>query len=63
MAANNEATIKIIKQLIKEVKQENKGKVLSEGLIKEEDAIQVERKAVKSYVTKNLIEALKISEK
>lgn len=63
MSSSNEATIKMIKDLIKEVKEENKGKVLSESLIREEDAIAVERKAIKQYITKNLIQALKASEK
>jgi glycerol-3-phosphate responsive antiterminator len=58
----NEAMIKILKDLIKEVKEENKGKVLTEGLVKEEDAVLVERKALKQYVTKNLIETLKDAE-
>ena len=59
----NDATISMIKQLIKEVKEESKGKMLSEGLIKEEDAVTVERKAVKQYITRNLIDTLKASEK
>jgi len=63
MAMNDEATITILKQLIKEVKQENKGKVLKESLIREEDAVTIERKALKNYITKNLIETLKTSEK
>lgn len=63
MANTDEATIKILKQLIKEVKEENKGKVLTEGLIKEEEAASVERKAIRNYVTKNLIDTLKMSEK
>ena len=60
---SDEATINILKQLIKEVKEENKGKVLSEGLIREADAVTIERKAIKNYITKNLIETLKVSEK
>ena len=63
MAKNDGATIAMIKQLIKEVKEENKGKVLTEGLLKEEDINTVERKAIKNYVTKNLIDTLKLSEK
>lgn len=63
MANREEAMIGIIKQLIKEVKAESKGKVLTESLIKEADAVTVERKAIKNYITKNLIETLKASEK
>jgi glycerol-3-phosphate responsive antiterminator len=64
MAVEKEAAVVgIIKQLIQEVKQENKGKILSEGLVKEEEAILVERKALKNYVASNLIDALRKSEK
>lgn len=63
MANKEEAMIKILKDLIQEVKKENKEKVLTEGLIHESDAVLVERKAIKNYVTKNLIETLKKSEK
>ena len=59
----NEAMMKIIMDLIEEVKEENKGKLLSESLIREEVAVDVERKALKQYVTKNLIDTLKKSEK
>lgn len=55
--------IGIIKQLIAEVKRENKGKLLSEGLVTEQQADEVEKKALKQYITKNLVEALKAAEK
>lgn len=63
MSNKNEAMIGIIKQLIAEVKRENKGKLLSEGLVTEQQADEVEKKALKQYITKNLVEALKAAEK
>lgn len=63
MSNKNEAMVSIIKQLIAEVKTENKGKLLSEGLVTEQQAVAVEKKALKQYVTKNLVEALKAAEK
>lgn len=56
------ATIKIIKDLIQEVKEENKGKLLTESLLTKEAVDNVERKALKQYLTKNLIAALKTAE-
>lgn len=63
MSNKGEAMIGIIKQLIAEVKAESKGKLLSEGLVTEQQAADVEKKALKQYITKNLVEALKAAEK
>lgn len=58
---SNDATIAMIKQLIKEVKEENKAGVISEG--KQAVAKLSEEKEMKQYVTKQLIEALRKAEK
>jgi hypothetical protein len=62
MFTKSDATVKIILDLIEEVKQENKGKLITEGLVTPETADSVERKALKQYVTRNVIEALKSAE-
>lgn len=58
---SNDATIAMIKQLIKEVKEENKAEVIAEG--KQAVAKLSEEKEMKQYVTKQLIEALRKAEK
>lgn len=58
---SNDATISMIKQLIKEVKEESKTGVISEG--KQPVAKLSEEKEMKQYVTKQLIEALRKAEK
>lgn len=58
---NNDATISMIKQLIKEVKEENKAGVISEG--KQTVTKLSEEKELKQFVTKQLIETLRKAEK
>jgi hypothetical protein len=63
MSKNNEAMIDIIKALIQEVKEEKKKGMITESFVREETANMVERKAIKKYITENLIKTLKHSEK
>lgn len=58
---SNDATISMIKQLIKEVKEESKAGRITEG--KQPVATQNEEKELKQYVTKQLIEVLRKAEK
>jgi hypothetical protein len=51
----------MLKQLIKEVKEESKGKVISEA--KQPVANISEEKELKQYVTKSLVDALRKAEK
>ncbi len=58
---SNDATMTMLKQLIKEVKEESKGKVISEA--KQPVANISEEKELKQYVTKSLVDALRKAEK
>ena len=58
---SNDATISMIKQLIKEVKEESKAGRITEG--KQAVTIQNEEKELKQFVTKQLVEVLRKAEK
>lgn len=58
---NSDATINMIRQLMKEVKAESKNSVITEA--KQPVAELSEEKELKQYVTKQLVEVLRKAEK